>query len=149
MDTDNFSLGSGHRRRSSTSDATKFKERLQMLSHSVDIQENQMTESPQEEEAASSVPSETGVRTVDDVSAIHLPLIAGAGVVAQGGNESGLPVKGARGDESKSRAWSCDEPGVLKVTPAKAAAASVATETDKDKEASSTGASVVNIGFDL
>lgn len=174
MDIDNISTDSGHRRRSSTSDATKFRERLQMLSRSVETQEHLVTESPREgelEEEGEDVrsgPSEQrgGAKrdddiNVDDISIINLEQ-AGSSSGGGGGSRSGevrtessSNTASNKGDlastevgKSTTEAWAGDgkgdKPGVLNV-------AAVA-ESDKSNESSSSEtmpASVVNVGFDL
>lgn len=143
-----------------------------MLSHSIEIQEHLVTESPHEVEVGSGS-SEVGedVRgkghddlVVDDISVININLpedsgsaVAGEAETEQGDNSStnrgDLAGKGEGVSESTAKAWAGDEkagkPGVLNVATT---AAPAATETDKDKDSSSSDpmpASVVNVGFDL
>ena len=144
MDADILSTGSGssqrfqHRRRSSTSDAAKFKEKLQQLSHSVEMQEHLVAESPGEEgdgcETGQGSSGSSQQRSGDnDVSHVK-----SAWSKSNSGSDPKTPNTGEAGKEGPARK------GVLNLT-----AANEGDKGSRDSRDSTMATSVLNVGFDL
>ena len=164
---DNISTGSGssshrmqHRRRSSTSDASKFREKLHMLGHSVEMQEHLVTESPregeqeeeeeeeegegeEEEEEGEGSPGnreeEEGEEEEEDEEVLMIKLVAGNGSAKQ--NKSNCNSNNNRdGTQQHDGTHTGGRQAVLNL-----AVANARKSTGSDLVA----ASVVNVGFDL
>ncbi len=132
-----------HRRRSSTSDATKFREKLQQLSQSVEMQEHLVTESPGEGEVEGGE-GEGGVSSGHHSSGSMGRIKSAWGKSSGnggGGASSSYKTDSSGGKEEAGGKEGTSRKGVLNLT--------VTNQGDKGKRDSTTATSVLNVGFDL
>lgn len=127
-----------HRRRSSTSDAAKFREKLHQLSQSVEMQEHLVAESPREGEGEESGPDSSENKQELDNMSPHVKSAWGKGTdVSRKGEGGGGGTSDTKNSSSKENKEKGSRKGVLNLTE------------DKSNRDSTVATSVVNVGFDL
>lgn len=168
MDAESISMGSSsghrmqHRRRSSTSDTSKFREKLQLLSHSVEMQEHLVTESPREKEQEEGSGSSEEEEEVEEE---ELCDISGMKIKPAPRDHQGTTVSGNREDNSNTNnnryvrfigqdggspsAGKKRRKGTLNLPDIDDGDDGTGAGDDRKSTAADMAVSVLNVGFDL
>lgn len=162
MDAESISTGSSsghrmqHRRRSSTSDTSKFREKLQLLSHSVEMQEHLVTESPrekeQEEGSGSSEEEEEVEEELCDISEMKPAPRDHQGTTVSGNREDNSNTNNnryVRFDGGSPSAGKKRRKGALNLPDIDDGDDGTDAGEDRKSTTADMAVSVLNVGFDL